>query len=53
MASSLSSVINNLAEGIHKINCKHGHNDKKNVKPAESNINIATVFLNPQTLMMF
>ena len=29
MASSLSNLINNIAEGIHKIKCKYGHNDKK------------------------
>ena len=29
MESSLSSLINNLSEGIHKIKCKHGHDDKK------------------------
>ena len=28
MRSSLSNLANDLAEGIHKINCKHGH-DKK------------------------
>ena len=29
MASSLSNLVNNLSEGIHKISCKYGHNDKK------------------------
>ena len=29
MASSLSNLVNNLTEGIHKIKCKYGHNDKK------------------------
>ena len=29
MASSLSNLINNLFEGIHKINCKFGHKDNK------------------------
>ena len=29
MASSLSNFVNNLAEGIRKIKCKYGHNDKK------------------------
>ena len=28
MASSLSSLVNNLSEGIHKIKCKHRRNDK-------------------------
>ena len=29
MASPLSNLVNNLAEGSHKIKCKHGHDDKK------------------------
>ena len=29
MASSLSNLVNNLSEGIHKIKCKYGYNDKK------------------------
>ena len=29
MASALSSLVNNLAEGIHKIRCKYRHDDKK------------------------
>ena len=29
MASSLSSLVNNLPEGIHKIKCKYKHDDKK------------------------
>ena len=29
MASSLSYLVNNLFEGIHRINCKFGHDDKK------------------------
>ena len=28
MASSLSNLVNNLAEGIHKIKCKYGHDYK-------------------------
>ena len=49
MASSLSNLVNNFAEGIHKIKCKCAHNDK-NVKLAELNTKIASVFLNTQTL---
>ena len=45
MVSSLSNLANNLSEGIHKIKCKCGQ-DEKNMKLAESNISIATVFLN-------
>ena len=29
MTSSLSNLVNNLSEGIHKIKCKFGHDDKK------------------------
>ena len=49
MTSSLSNPVNILSEEIHKIKCKYGHNEK-NVKLAELNISIATVFLNTQIL---
>ena len=29
MASSLSNVVNNLSEGIHRIKSRYGHDDKK------------------------
>ena len=29
MACSLPNLVNDLSDGIHKINCKYGHNDKK------------------------
>ena len=29
MANSLSNLVNNLSEGIYRIKCKFGHNDKK------------------------
>ena len=29
MANSLSNLVNNLSEGIHKIKCKYRHNDKE------------------------
>ena len=29
MASSLSNLVNNLSELIHKVKCKYGHNEKK------------------------
>ena len=49
MASSLSNFVNNLSEGIHRIKYKFGHDDQcnndDNVRPAELNINFATVFL--------
>ena len=28
MASSMSNVVNNFAEGIHRIKCKYGHDDQ-------------------------
>ena len=52
MASSSSNLVNNIFEGIHKIKCKRGHEDKKNVKLVELNISIFTVFLNRQILRM-
>ena len=39
MASSLSTIVNNLSEGIRKIKCKYEHDDEKSV-------------LNTQTLKM-
>ena len=29
MESSLSNLVNNLSEGIHRIICKYGHDDEK------------------------
>ena len=29
MTSSLSNLVNNFAEGVHRIKCKFRHNDKK------------------------
>ena len=29
MASSLSNLVNDIAEGIHKVKCKYGHDYKK------------------------
>ena len=49
MTSPFSNVANNLAEGIHKINCKYGLDDK-NMKPVELDTKIVTAFLNRQTL---
>ena len=31
MASSLSNLVNNFSEGIHKVKCKYGHDDAKYV----------------------
>ena len=49
MASSLSNLVNNLAEVIPKIKCKYEHNDK-NVKLAGLNTKIVSAFLNKQIL---
>ena len=29
MASSLSNLVNNISQGIHRVKCKFGHDDKK------------------------
>ena len=46
ISSLLSNLANILSEGMHRTKCKCGHNDKKNVKHVEFNINIAIFFLN-------
>ena len=51
MASSLSNPINNLAEGIHKINVNMDL-VIKNLKLAELNTKTATAVMNAQTLKM-
>ena len=51
MASSLSNLANNLSERTHKIKREYKHNDKK-CETFRITINIATVFLNTQTLKM-
>ena len=51
MASSLSNLVNNLSEKTIKLTVKVG-TMTKNVKLAELNVNIATVFLNTQILKM-
>ena len=51
MASLLTNLVNNLSEGIHRIECKYEHMIK-NVKAVELIINIVTVFLNMQILKM-
>ena len=51
MASSLSFLVNNLSEVIHKIKWKYGYAIKKE-DFAELNISLATVFLNIQILEM-
>ena len=45
MESSLSNLVNNLAEEIRKIKCKNELNNKKNAKRMELNTKIATALL--------
>ena len=45
MLSLLSSLVNNFSEGIHRVKCKQGYDDK-NVKLVKLNISIVTLFLN-------
>ena len=47
MASSLSNLVDNDAEGIHDINCKFGHYDKK-CKTCRFNKKIVSAVLNTQ-----
>ena len=49
MASLLSDLVNNCSEGMYRIKCKYGQDDK-NVKLVEWNI--ATASLNTQILQM-
>ena len=51
MASSLSNLVNNLSEGIHRIKYKFGHDDKK-FGLLELSTSIVTAFWNIQTLKM-
>ena len=44
MARSLSNLVNNLAERLHKVKCKYGHGHK-NAKSAELNIKIVSPVL--------
>ena len=46
MAGSLSNLVNNLSERVHKIKWKFRYDDKKNVKLVELDISISTFFLN-------
>ena len=51
MANSLSNLVNNFPEGIHRINLSLD-TMIKNVKYVELSISIATVFWNTQILKM-
>ena len=51
MTGSLSNLVNNLSERIHRIKCKYGHDDK-NVKIAELHTKYVPVLLNSQILKM-
>ena len=58
MASSLSNLVNNLSEGIHRIKCKFEHADKKceicgiRYKNSNSFLKYTNLFSNIQTLNM-
>ena len=51
MASSLSNLVNNLGERVHKIKCKYKHDIKK-CELMKLNIKIVSGFLNTQNLKM-
>ena len=51
MASSLSNLANNRAEGIHKSKCKYRHDDK-NMKLKKLNTEIVNAILNIQELKL-
>ena len=51
MARSLSNLVNNLFEGIQRIKCTYGHDDKK-CETCGIKISIATASLNTQILKM-
>ena len=51
MERSLSHLVNNLSEGINRVKCKYGHDDK-NVQLVELDISVATVLLNKQIFKM-
>ena len=51
MARSLSNLVNNVAERIHKIKCKYVHYNK-NLNRVRLYTNITSVLLNIQMLKM-
>ena len=51
MVSLLSNLVNNLAEGIHKIKL-NSETMSKNVEPVDKNTKIVNIVLNMQTLKM-
>ena len=51
MASSLSNLVDNLAEGIHKVKCKINMKIK-NMKRLKLNTKIVSVTSNTQTVKM-
>ena len=52
MASSLSNLVNNVSERIHRTKRKFRHDKKKIVKFLQLNIRISTGFLKTQILKM-
>ena len=51
MVSSLSNLVNNLSEGIHRIKCKFEQDDK-NVKQVEINVSTRNTMSIPLLLQM-
>ena len=51
MTGLLSNLVNNLSEGIHKTECKYGHDDKK-CKTCIAKYKYCNRFLNTETLKM-
>ena len=52
MASLLSNLVDDLEEGIHKVKCKYGHDDKNVKKVVDLNTRIMSAVLNTKTLKM-
>ena len=46
------NLVDNLAEGIHKIKCNYQHDNKKKLKFVEYNTKIVSVALNTQIVLV-
>ena len=46
------NLVDNLAEGIHKIKCNYQHDNKKKLKLVEYNTKIVSVALNTQIVLV-
>ena len=45
MANSLSNLVNDLSDGIHRIKCKFGHDDKEMIETCGSKCKYCNCFL--------